>query len=443
MTPIVAIIGRPNVGKSTFFNAVARKNIAIIHDLPGVTRDRNYHDITLDEHFFTLVDTGGFDPVLDEDLSDLVQEQAQVAVDEADVIIFLLDGRQGLLPGDIEIGKILHRTDSPVLFVVNKVENAELEVNMAEFYRLGAQSLYGISAQNRSGISDVMDVVCSHIPKQPPKDFSEDETVVSIVGRPNVGKSSFVNKLLGAERVMVSDVAGTTRDPIDSLVRYNNRTLRFIDTAGIRRKSRIDYSLEKYSVFQALKSVGRSQVSILVLDATQGVTAQDAKIAAEIHDRNRACIIIANKWDLIAKENKTNEAFVRQVADSLTFMDFAPIVTVSALTGQRVRRILDLIEKIGETYQRRVATSVVNREIKSICESRTPPRGQGKIVKIYYASQVKTAPPIFKIYTNKPDAFPAHYMRYMERALRERLGFENVPLCLQIAKRTGKKGEQA
>jgi GTP-binding protein len=435
MKPVVAIIGRPNVGKSTLFNAMARKNIAIVHDLPGVTRDRNYADVKWDESTFTLVDTGGFGLDTKDDLSDLVQVHAQIAVEEADLIIFLMDGREGLLNGDLEIAQILRKAMKPVLYAVNKVENRKIEENITDFYRLGADTIIPVSAKNKLRISDLLDEVCKLIPRYQGKEFSKDETVVSIIGRPNVGKSSLINKILGYERLMVCHEAGTTRDPVDSLIQYNKKIIRFIDTAGIRRKSRIGYNLEKYCVFRAMKSINRSSVCILMVDASEGVASQDAKLAAQINDRNRVCILVINKWDLIEKDGKKHDEFIKQVRSDLAFIDFAPIVAVSALTGQRVRKILDIIDEIGSIYEKRVPTSEFNRELKAIYDRKPPPRGRRGMTKIYYAAQVGAGPPTFKLFTNNPEAFRPNYIRYLERAIRERFGFDGCPICLQIAER--------
>lgn len=441
MKPIVAIIGRPNVGKSTLFNTIVRKKIAIVDDLPGVTRDRNYADAGRGESVFTLVDTGGFDTSTQDDLAHLIKEHAHMAVEEADVIIFLMDAREGLLSGDQEIARILQRSGKPVLYCVNKVENRKTEDNIADFYRLGADAVFSISAKNRIGISDLLDEVFKHIPECNEKDGSQDEVVVSIIGRPNVGKSSLINKILGRERLVVSDKAGTTRDPVDSLIRYNNKTIRFIDTAGIRRKSRISYRLEKYCVFQALRCISRSSFCIFMIDAAEGVTAQDVKLAALIHDSYRACILVVNKWDTIKKDDKTHDKFIKKIRSQLPFIDFAPLVVVSALTGLRVRKILDIIEEVGITYEKRVPTPQLNRELQSIYGGRMPPRSRGTTTRIYYATQVSTRPPIFKLFTNNPKAFSRPYKKYLERSIRERFGFERSPVCLQFAKKSkDKKG---
>jgi len=437
--PIVAIVGRPNVGKSTLFNAIAKRNIAIVHDLPGVTRDRNYIDILWEDYAFTLIDTGGFEPDVEDELAQLVHEHARLAIEEADIIIFLMDGKQGLLHNDIEITRILQKSQKPVIYAINKVEKTVDEQNCVDFYRLGVEHVVPISAKNRLGINDLMSAVCAYASPVQETAGGDEETVVSIIGRPNVGKSSIVNKLVGYKKHMVSTIAGTTRDPIDTVIKYNQKTIRFIDTAGIRKKSRVSYSLEKYTVFQALRSINRSSICILVLDASQGVTTQDAKLAAEIYDRKRACIILINKWDLIEKQTKTHESFVDNVRAELSFIDFAPILTVSAVTGLRVRKLLELIEYLGSSFVRRVATSEVNRGVEQIYNQNPPPRGPTSRTRIYYSSQVATAPPTFKIFTNNTDAFQPAYVRYFERAVRDRFGFEGMPIRLEIAARTKKE----
>lgn len=440
---VVAIVGRPNVGKSTLFNTLARRNIAIVHDLPGVTRDRNYTDIRWDEHHLTLVDTGGFDIALDDELSHLVREQARAAVEEADVVIFLMDGKQGLQHSDIEIARLLQKSHKPVIYAVNKTEKQADEAASVDFYRLGVECVMPISARNRLGITELMTAVCAHAAPGRASAVAGLETVVSIIGRPNVGKSSLVNRLLGFDKHMVSSVAGTTRDSIDTLIRYKGRTMRFIDTAGIRKKSRISFGLEKYTAFQALRSINRSAVCTLMLDAAQGVTAQDVKLAAEIYERRRCCIVVANKWDLVAKQTKTHEAFVARVRAALPFLDFAPVMTASAATGLRVRKLFDLIEKLGDGYGRRISTSEVNRAVEQIYLQNPPPRGRTTRTRIYYATQVETEPPTFKIFTNHPDAFLPSYRRYFERALRERFGFDGIPVCLAIAQRVKKERGQS
>lgn len=442
MKPVVAIIGRPNVGKSTLFNAVAKKNIAIIHDMPGATRDRNYTDITWEDKSLILVDTGGFEPETEDDMARLVRENTTAAIEEADIIIFLMDGRQGLQFGDMDIAGILKKTMKPVIYTVNKVENQKTQENVADFYRLGVDPIFTVSAKNRTGINELMASVCSLITEQKQTVTEIDETVVSIIGRPNVGKSSIINRLLGSERLLVSDYAGTTRDPVDSIIKYNQRHIRFIDTAGIRKKARISFNLEKFCVFHALRSIERSTLCILVLDAQDGVTAQDAKLASLIRERYRGCIIAVNKWDILEKDDKTHDRFIKQIRSELSFIDFAPVVIMSALTGHRVRNILDIIEDIRTGYHMRIATPVLNKGISDIVRSKPPPRGGKADTKVYYATQVITAPPVVKLFTNNPECFSQSYRRYLERSIRDKFGFKNTPVCLQIAKRQNTEGQR-
>ncbi len=433
MIPVVAIIGRPNVGKSTLFNAIAKKNIAIVDDLPGVTRDRNYLDITYDDKSFILVDTGGFDPFDEDKLAGMVKEQAQIAAEEADIIIFLMDGQTGLHHSDSEINRIIQRSNKKVFYAVNKLEKEKERDNAFEFYTLGAEKVFAVSAKNNIGIIELFDEVTANFPENEENEIGENETVVAIVGRPNVGKSSIINKIIGKDRLIVSDIAGTTRDAVDTLFKYNKKSIRFIDTAGIRRKSRISFKLEKYSVITALRSISDSELTILLLNAEEGVTAQDTKLASQIYDRKKACIIAVNKWDLIDKDNKSYENFVKKVREDLSFMDFAPIIPVSALTGQRVRGILDLIIDIGETYHKRISTSVFNKKLIEIYDRNPSPKNRRNRTRLYYGTQVKSAPPIFKIFTNNPGSFPDHYIKYLERSFKEEFGFNGVPICLQFA----------
>jgi len=438
MNPVVAIIGRPNVGKSTLFNTIARRNIAIVHDLPGVTRDRNYTDVTIDSHSFTLIDTGGFDPAGEDDFTRLVREQAAFAVEEADLIIFLMDGTDGLLHSDIDIARQLQISGTPVLYAVNKVEGRNLHDGIPDFYRIGTDMVYPISALHKTGIPELIDAIRAHIPEGNPSKHADNEIVCSIIGRPNVGKSSLINRLIGQERFMVSEQAGTTRDPVDTLMRYHEQTIRFIDTAGIRRKSSLGYKLERYCELMSLKSITRSDVCILIIDAADGVTAYDARLAGHIYERSRACIIAVNKWDLVEKQDKSYEHFIRDVKARLAFLDFAPVVALSALTGQRVRRILDMILDIGSRYRHRITTAEVNRAIEGVCAHHPPPGTGNRRTKIYYITQVATAPPVFKLFTNNPQVFTKSYIRYLERALRERLNMDSIPLCLQVTGREKK-----
>ncbi len=433
MIPVVAIIGRPNVGKSTLFNRIANKNIAIVDDLPGVTRDRNYLDITYEDKSFILIDTGGFDPFDKDKLAGMVKEQAQIAAEEADIIIFLMDGQTGLHHSDIEINRVIQRSNKKIFYAVNKLEKEKERDNVFDFYTLGVDKIFAVSAKNNIGINELFDEITENFLVNEEIEKGDNETIVAIVGRPNVGKSSIINKIIGKDRLIVSDIAGTTRDSVDTLFKYNKKSIRFIDTAGIRRKSRISFKLEKYSVITALRSISASELTILLLNAEEGVTAQDSKLASQIYDRKKACIIAVNKWDLIEKDNKSYENFVKKVREDLSFMDFAPIIPVSALTGQRVRSILDLIIDIGETYHKRIATSVFNKKLIEIYDRNPSPKNRRNKTRLYYGTQVKSAPPIFKIFTNNPGSFPDHYMKYLERSIKEEFGFNGVPVCLQFA----------
>lgn len=438
MIPVVAIIGRPNVGKSTLFNSIARRNIAIVHDLAGVTRDRNYTDVTIDGKSFTLIDTGGFDPAGEDDFTRLVREQASFAIDEADLIILLMDGTDGLLHSDLDIARQLQQTGKAVIYAVNKVEGRDIADGIPDFYRIGADTIHAVSALHKTGIRELCDTILERIPAAGPRAQTGDEIVCSIVGRPNVGKSSLINRLTGQNRFMVSEQAGTTRDPVDTLIRYHDRDIRFIDTAGIRRKSSLGFKLERYCELMSLKSINRSQVCILMIDATDGVTSYDARLAAQVYERHRACILAANKWDLVAKQDKTYEHFVRDVGSRLPFIDYAPVVALSALTGKRVRGILDLILDIAARYRQRIPTAQVNRAVEAAYAHRPPAAAGARRTKIYYTTQVASAPPVFKLFTNNPPAFTQAYIRYLERSLRERLGLACVPLCLQVSGRERK-----
>jgi len=433
MIPVVAIIGRPNVGKSTLFNRIANKNIAIVDDLPGVTRDRNYLDITYEDKSFILIDTGGFDPFDKDKLAGMVKEQAQIAAEEADIIIFLMDGQTGIHHSDIEINRVIQRSNKKIFYAVNKLEKEKERDNVFDFYTLGVDKIFAVSAKNNIGINELFDEITENFLVNEEIEKGDNETIVAIVGRPNVGKSSIINKIIGKDRLIVSDIAGTTRDSVDTLFKYNKKSIRFIDTAGIRRKSRISFKLEKYSVITALRSISASELTILLLNAEEGVTAQDSKLASQIYDRKKACIIAVNKWDLIEKDNKSYENFVKKVREDLSFMDFAPIIPVSALTGQRVRSILDLIIDIGETYHKRIATSVFNKKLIEIYDRNPSPKNRRNKTRLYYGTQVKSAPPIFKIFTNNPGSFPDHYIKYLERSIKEEFEFNGVPVCLQFA----------
>jgi GTP-binding protein len=361
-----------------------------------------------------------------------------MAIEEADAIIFLMDGREGLQPTDIEITRMLQQTSKPVFYTINKVESAALEQDAAEFYQLGVEPLYTISAKNRTGIGDLIDEVIASIPEVMVKEAADAETVISVIGRPNVGKSSFVNKILGYERLLVSDQPGTTRDAIDTVFRYKNKSIRIIDTAGIRRKSRVSLRVEQYCIMKALNSIRRSSICLMLIDAAQGVTDQDQNLAAQIYEMKRACIVVINKWDLIAKDNKTHDSYIRTVYEQIPFLDFAPALCVSALTGLRVRKVLDLLEAVEKTYEQNVSTGEFNRVLKWIVEHNPMPRYRGRNIKIYYGTQVGTAPPSFALFTNAPREIPGHYQRYLEREIRGKFDFAGTPIQLLFKERPKK-----
>lgn len=438
MKPVVAIVGRPNVGKSTLFNAIARRNVAIIHDMPGVTRDRNYIDIPWDGGVFVLVDTGGFATEEEDDFHEQVRHQTRLAIEEADLLLLVMDGTEGLQHGDEDLYRMLARTGKPVVCVVNKTESQAIRDSLADFYRLGAADIVTVAAKHKIGLTDLMLRITGVIPRsgvQPER--HRDEIVVSIIGRPNVGKSSLVNRLVGQERSLVSPGAGTTRDPVDTCLAYNGQVIRLIDTAGIRRKSRIGYTVERYCVFQAFRSIGQSEVALLLIDALQGVTAQDAKLADQVCERGRACVIVVNKWDLIKKDSHTHQEYERTVREALPFLDYAPVCIVSAESGQRVRGVLDVVCRIHEHWADRIPTAELNRVLEIITARKPPPRaGRGKANRLYYMTQVETSPPLFRIFAGNAAAVPDAYARYVEHALRERFGFEGIPLRLRFVNRT-------
>ncbi len=438
--PIIAIVGRPNVGKSTLFNAIARRRKAIIDDMPGVTRDRNYTTVDWNGRAFILVDTGGFEIDAGSDIARLIREQTQMAIEEADAIIFLMDGREGIQPTDCDITRMLQKTSKPVFYTINKVESAAIEQNAVEFYQLGVARLYTISAKNRTGINDLIEDVITSTQEAPPvMEDSDAETVISVIGRPNVGKSSFVNKILGYERLLVSDQPGTTRDAIDTVFRYKNKNIRIIDTAGIRRKSRVSQRVEQYCIMEALNAIRRSTLCLFLIDAVHGVTDQDQKLAAEIYEMKRACVVVVNKWDLIVKDTTTHDNYVRAVYNRLPFLDFAPVICVSARTGLRVRNVLDLVERVEKTYKQTVGTGEFNRVLKSIIARNPMPRYRGKNIKLYYGTQVGIAPPSFVLFTNAPKQIPEHYQRYLERGIREQFDFSGTPIRLLFKERPARR----
>jgi GTPase len=440
--PIIAIIGRPNVGKSTLFNRLSQKNKAIVIDEPGATRDRNYADATWYGKDFTLIDTGGFEPASEKTMLVQIREQARLAMEEADVIIFMMDGKEGLTPSDREITKILRGIEKPVIFVINKIDGPKHEAQTFEFYELGIQKIYSISAQHGLGIHDMMEDVALHI-TSPTEEFPAGEKPIriAVIGKPNVGKSSLVNKILGYERTIVNPIPGTTRDAIDTPFELNGKKYLLVDTAGIRRKSRVSNVLEKYSIVQALKAINRCDIALLIIDAEEGMTEQDAKIAGLTIERGVACIIVVNKWDAIDKDNSTVGDYVRNIRETTKFMDYAPIIFVSALTGQRVTKIFDIIETVLIQYTKRVSTADINRLVREVLASNPPPRHQNKANTFTYVTQVSSAPPTFVFFVREPQAIHFSYRRFLTNQIREAFGFDQSPIRVIFRKKSRLKEE--
>lgn len=437
MKPVVAIIGRPNVGKSTLFNRVSERKKAIVIDLPGATRDRNYADADWMGRTFTLVDTGGFEPISDEKILVQMREQTTLAIEEADIIIFLLDGKEGLTPADEEITRILRRSGKPVLYTINKVDNPDKYTAQGEFYRLGVDRLFLLSAEHGLGVDDVMDEVVAMLPSAEAGEEPEERIGIAVVGRPNVGKSSLVNKILGYERVIVNPMPGTTRDPIDTPFEYNEKKYRLIDTAGIRRKSRISLSLEKYTIVEAMKVLDRCDVALILVDPVEGITDQDVRIAGLAFEKGVICILVVNKWDLVEKDNSTTGIYVRKLHDSLKFLDFAPIVFISALTGQRVFRLFEVIAQAHEQYTKRIKTSELNTAVREILAANPPPRLQGgRAHNFSYVTQTSVKPPNFVFFVKDPRAVHFSYERYLVNQLRERFNFSMVPIRVRFRRKS-------
>jgi GTP-binding protein len=435
MMPIIAIVGRPNVGKSTLFNRIVGGRKAIVWDEPGVTRDRNYADVEWEESAFTLIDTGGFEPVSKDRIFIQMREQCQLAMEEADVVLFLMDGREGLTPSDKEVSDILRKLNKPVFYIVNKVDGPKHEEKALEFYALGAEPIYSISAEHGYGVNGLMDEVVRALPSLTEKKWDQDVTKVAVVGRPNVGKSSLINRLLGYKRVLVDEVPGTTRDAIDTHFERDGRKYVLIDTAGIRRKSRISLKLEKYSIVEALRTIDRSDVALLLLDSREGVTDQDTRIGGFIHEKGKGCILVVNKWDLVEKDSQTIVQYEGKVREDLKYLSYAPILFISALTGQRVRKILDVVDQVSEQTKKRIPTSQLNRSFGNWVEKFPPPLYKSRSVKMNYITQVSTSPPTFVIYTNFPEGIHFSYERYLLNQMRDAFGFEGAPIRFWFRKK--------
>ncbi len=437
--PVVAIVGRPNVGKSTLFNALAGEKIAIVKDTPGVTRDRIYAEVTWLDKEFTLIDTGGIEPESKDVILSQMREQAQIAIDTADVILFMTDVKQGLVDADSKVADMLRRSHKPVILVVNKVDNFnKMMPDVYEFYNLGIGDPMPISAAERIGIGDMLDNVMKYFPEGAGQEEEDDRPRVAIVGKPNVGKSSIINKLTGEARVIVSDVAGTTRDAIDTTIKHNGTEYVFIDTAGLRRKNKIKEELERYSIIRTVTAVDRADVVLVVIDATEGVTEQDAKIAGIAHERGKGVIIVVNKWDAIEKNDKTVKEFEHQIRMILSFMPYAEIMYVSAVTGQRLPKLFDMIDMVIENQTLRVATGVLNEIMTEAVAMQQPPSDKGKRLKLYYITQVAVKPPTFVIFVNDKELMHFSYTRYLENKIREAFGFKGTSLRFFIRERKEK-----
>lgn len=437
--PVVAIVGRPNVGKSTLFNALAGEKISIVKDTPGVTRDRIYADVSWLDRNFTMIDTGGIEPDSKDVILSQMRDQAQIAIDTSDVIVFMTDVRQGLIDSDSKVADMLRRSGKPIVLVVNKVDSFEKYMpDVYEFYNLGIGEPVPISAASRLGMGDMLDEIIAHFPDKNEEDEEDARPRIAIVGKPNVGKSSIVNKLLGEQRVIVSDIAGTTRDAIDTEIVHDGREYVFIDTAGLRRKSRIKEELERYSIIRAVTAVERSDVVLVVIDAAEGVTEQDAKIAGIAHERGKGIVIVVNKWDAIEKDDKTMKKYENEIRRVLSFMPYAEIMYVSAQTGQRLNKLYDVIDMVIENQTLRVATGVLNEIMMEAVAMQQPPSDKGKRLKLYYITQVSVKPPTFVIFVNDRELMHFSYTRYLENKIREAFGFKGTSLKFFIRERKEK-----
>ncbi|MBR0368479.1 MAG: ribosome biogenesis GTPase Der [Clostridia bacterium] len=434
--PLVAIVGRPNVGKSTFFNQMVGKRIAIVEDTPGVTRDRVYADCEWQNYKFTLIDTGGIDPNSDDPLLSQMRRQAEIAIETCDVILFFVDGKTGMTADDEDVADMLRRSGKPVMLVVNKIDNVRQMDNIYEFYNLGMGDPIGVSSVNLLNFGDLLEALCALVP-DPDHEYGESGAIqIAVVGKPNVGKSSLVNRILGEDRVMVSDIAGTTRDAIDTRFTDDGQDFVIIDTAGIRRKRAIEYqSLERFSIVRALAAIDRCDVALLLIDATQGVTEQDSKIAGYVDEQGKAAVIVINKWDAVEKDTKTMDKFVREVRENLKFMAYAPVLFISAMTGQRVNRVLEAVRDAYAQATRRVTTGLLNDILADAQAALQPPATSGRRLKIYYATQQAVQPPTFVMFVNEASLMHFSYERYLEGQFRKAFGFEGTPLRFILRER--------
>jgi len=438
--PIVAIIGRPNVGKSTFFNAMAGERISIVKDQPGITRDRIYADVTWLDQQFSIIDTGGIEPESKDMMLSYMRQQAEIAIATADVIIFMVDVRQGLVDADFKVADMLRKSGKPVVLTVNKVDSFEkFQADVYEFYNLGIGDPLPISSASRLGFGDMLDEVVKHFPDQMEENDEDEIPKIAVVGKPNVGKSSIINKLLGENRVIVSNIAGTTRDAIDTRVKYQDKEYIFIDTAGLRRKSKIHEELEYFAKVRTVSAIERADVVLVVIDAVENVTEQDAKIAGIAHDCGKGVIIVVNKWDAIEKDDKTIYQYTKKVREILSFIPYAEIMFISAETGQRLNKVFDVIETVIQNQNLRVSTGVLNEILMEAVAMQQPPSDKGKRLKIYYMTQVSVKPPTFVVFVNDKELMHFSYVRYLENKIREAFGFSGTSLKFIVRERKEKE----
>lgn len=437
--PVVAIVGRPNVGKSTLFNVMAGSRIAIIQDTPGVTRDRIYADVEWLNRKFTMIDTGGIEPESKDIILSQMREQAQIAIDTADVIVFITDLKQGLVDADSKVADMLRRSRKPVILTVNKVDSfVRDEADVYEFYNLGIGDPHPISAANRTGIGDLLDEIIAQLPPENEEEAEDTRPKIAVVGKPNVGKSSLINRLLGEKRLIVSDIAGTTRDAVDTAVSFEGNEYVFIDTAGLRRKNKIKEDIERYSIVRAVAAVERADVVVLVIDAVEGVTEQDAKIAGIAHERGKGLIVAVNKWDAIEKNDKTIYEFQKKIEQTLSFASYAQTLFISVLTGQRVNKLFECIDTVIQNQNMRVQTGVLNEIMTEAVAMQQPPTDKGKRLKLYYITQVAVCPPTFVIFVNDKELMHFSYTRYIENQIRNTFGFKGTSLKFIIRERKDK-----
>ena len=438
--PLVAIVGRPNVGKSTLFNKISGQRISIVEDTPGVTRDRIYADVEwLDKHF-TLVDTGGIEPASKDEILVQMRRQAELAIEMADVVVLMTNVKDGVTANDQDVASMLLKARKKILLAVNKVDNiGDPPFEFYEFYNLGLGDPIAISSTHGLGVGDLLDKVCSQFPEDADTDEEDDVIKVAVIGRPNAGKSSLINRILGEDRVIVSNIAGTTRDAIDTRFENGDDKYLFIDTAGMRKRGKIDEVVERYSVVRSLAAVDRSDVCVIMLDANEGVTEQDTKISGYAHDRGKACILVVNKWDIVEKDSKTMNAFRERVREGFSYMMYAPIMFISAKTGQRVNNLLEKIKEVNEQHKRRISTGMLNDLLNEAMQKQQPPSDKGKRLKIYYGTQASVAPPTFVLFVNSKDLMHYSYLRYLENQLRAAFGYEGTPIHFIVREKGEKK----